>query len=219
MPTPSDRETWLRRAQSGLGLGPLALYALYHLICHWPALTAREAWVERVRTMHTGRVLSALLLLALIAHAVLGLRRLLHASRRRGGAARPPLMLMQALTGLLLAGFIAYHVATLPTVSGAHATLRDAYDELWMTLGKPLPLFMYVTGVSALAFHLGLGLVQALQRARPDLPVRALRFIVGAFALALWLAYLQLVAHFALGEALVPDLAPTPFAMPLGRAP
>ncbi|HEX2676270.1 MAG TPA: hypothetical protein VHM19_06510, partial [Polyangiales bacterium] len=69
-------------------------------------------------------------------------------------------------------------------------------------LGQPLVLLGYVVGVTALAFHLALGVVRFAQRRGGD--ARLARYAAGAVALLLWLGYLQVLGRFAIGEGLIP---------------
>jgi succinate dehydrogenase/fumarate reductase cytochrome b subunit len=197
-------------AHSALGVVPLAVYACFHLWQQWPALLAREAWVDRARVWQPGRLVGGLLLCMIAAHAWLGLRRL----RRRGATQAEPgprnsLAGFQAFTGLLLLGFVVFHVLQVwPSAAGPQASVRDAYDVLWTTLGAPTVLVSYVVGVTALAFHLATGLSRFAERLLPRFSRRSLRYVAGLLGLLLWLGYLQLVGRFAIGEGLLPSFTP-----------
>jgi uncharacterized membrane protein required for colicin V production len=82
--------------------------------------------------------------------------------------------------------------------------VREPYARLWSELGHPVALVVYVTGICALAFHLGHGLARLIARKLPALIGRA---IGSVFGFLLLLVFAQLVARFALGEALIPALS------------
>jgi succinate dehydrogenase/fumarate reductase cytochrome b subunit len=193
------------RAHSLLGVLPLTAYACFHLWRHWPALESRDAWVQRAQRWQLGAWFGVLVLLLLVAHAVLGWRKQRGESGQPTQPTRHALAGFQRFTGTLLLGFTVYHVLQVwPPSSGAHASLHDAYDELWVTLGTPAVLIAYVLGVSALAFHLGTGWSRFAARAWPAVSPRVFRYAAGLLGMLFWLGYLQLVGRFAVGEALVP---------------
>lgn len=211
------RRVW-ERLQLWLGVGPLLAYACFHLWQLWPALAGRELWVDRARSSQLSTTVLVLLALAAGMHAALGVLRF-SAPRRAGSeVVQPSIQLrgFQLFTGVLLMGFVVYHVWQLwPDLSrepGPHATVRSAYDTLWTTLGLPLPLTIYVVGTTALAFHVGTALARLCDRLRPGAPPAALRYLAGLCGLLLWLGYLQLVARFAIGEGLIPTARPLPTA-------
>jgi hypothetical protein len=153
--------------------------------------------------------------LALFAlHGLLGLARTLRETRApdvrapgRGG--------LQSLTGLMLAVFLGYHLShvwpasALSSWTWTDASWVQSHQELWQRLGRPLPLTLYVLGTGALACHVAQGFANLFE---PLLPVTlrgALRFVTGLSGLFLFGLYMQLVAKFALGEALIPLARPT----------
>jgi hypothetical protein len=75
------------------------------------------------------------------------------------------------------------------------------YDVLTSSLGRPIWLFAYVVGITAIAGHLGLTLLswqELLGRERARL-VRAASFVIAA---GLWLAALSVLSWFAIGAGL-----------------
>jgi succinate dehydrogenase/fumarate reductase cytochrome b subunit len=196
------RATWVN-LQRALGLGPLTLYAAYHLWLNWPALAGREAWLLRVRSHSLGLWLGVAVVAVLALHALLGVWNMLRAAPQENVERRS--RRFQALTGALLLGFVIYHLAQVwPPSVGAHATPANGYERLWHALGMPLALGGYVLGCAALAFHLAHGWVCALERMLPSALRLATRLAAGAAGFALFFLYLQLVGWFALGEAVVP---------------
>jgi succinate dehydrogenase / fumarate reductase cytochrome b subunit len=196
----------LARVHSLLGVVPLSAYLFWHLYQTWPALAGREAWVDRALNAPSRVWVIACVLLLLAAHGVLGLARM------RRGPAEPltggrALRAIQAATGALVLGFVLYHVRQVwGEGEGPHQTPRAAYAALWRNLGRPLDLAIYVIGITAVSFHLAHGLSRAavtFRLARTERAVTRWRFGAGALGFLLWVAFLQLLAQFALGESLV----------------
>jgi len=196
----------LPRVHSLLGVVPLGAYLIWHVYATWPALHDREAWVDRALHGPSRGLVIACVLLPLALHAVLGgvrLRRVVpdDLTGPRG------LRLLQAATGLLGLVFVAYHLQQVWAVSeGPHSVPRASYAVLWRALGQPLDLTLYLIGITALCFHLAHGVSRAAVTFRLARTPRAVqRWRIGASALgfALWLAWLQLLGHFALGASLI----------------
>ncbi len=86
-----------------------------------------------------------------------------------------------------------------------HADATDLYDALREELGRPLPLAVYVVGLTALCYHLGDGLGSALRTLSPASPagrLRAARITGAILGLVLWLVSMNTLSHFATGSAL-----------------
>jgi succinate dehydrogenase / fumarate reductase cytochrome b subunit len=201
--------TWPGALHSALGLGLLA-YAFFHAYQNYPAIEHEEAWVARALTSSIGFALGLVILAAMLVHGVLGFASWLRhrAQVARGETTRDWGVTFQLVTGTLVAAFVAYHVVQLwPSGSGAHSSIREPYARLWTQLGHPLSLIVYVTGVSAFAFHLGHGMARFTTRAVRMLPSFVGRAVGGVLGLVLLLVFAQLVARFALGEALIPALS------------
>ncbi len=214
---PSARDAALA-THSWLGVLPLAAFAAFHLWQQWPALDSRAAWVERASTWQLAWPLGALVLAVMAAHAWLGLRA---ARSERALAAPHALAGFQRATGLLVLGFLLYHLSQVwPPARGPHASVGDSYDVLWSALGTPAALVAYVLGVSALAFHLATGLARFAERRWPRISRTVVRYCAGALGLLLWLGYLQVVGRFAIGEEMLPmgggseEPAPPPTSAP-----
>jgi succinate dehydrogenase / fumarate reductase cytochrome b subunit len=196
----------LARVHSLLGVVPLSAYLLWHLYQTWPALVGREAWVDRALNAPSRIWVITLVLLVLAAHGLLGLARVRRgrADALTGGRA---LAAIQAVTGALALGFVLYHVRQVwGEGEGPHTTPRSAYAALWRDLGRPLDLAIYVIGITAVSFHLAHGLSRAavtFRLARTPTGVIRWRFGAGALGFLLWVAFLQLLAQFALGESLI----------------
>ncbi|HEX4353148.1 MAG TPA: hypothetical protein VHZ95_09545 [Polyangiales bacterium] len=198
-------ESWWIRLQQLIGLLPLTLFAGFHLWMNWPALAGRDVWLERVHAHAIARPISAALLALFALHALLGLVRVLRRQRGpRDGRAG-----FQAFTGGALAFFLAYHLTHVwPKSGAAHSVYFDSYERLWQLLGRPIPLTVYMLGCAALAFHLAHGWNRVIEAYLPRMMRTLLQYAAGLAGLALFFFYLQLVGWFALGEAVIPSLAP-----------
>jgi succinate dehydrogenase / fumarate reductase, cytochrome b subunit len=196
----------LARVQTLLGVIPLGLYLVWHLIDQWPATVDREVWVEHAEPGLHGVAFMLLVLATFGVHGVLGVLRSWREPNRTPGARG--LRAVQAGTGILVLGFLCYHVPQMwsPGV-GPHTSARDVYATLWQSAGRPLDLAIYVLGISAVCFHFAHGLSRAavtLRLAESPRGVLLWRFGAGLLGTGLWLGMLQLLAHFALGQGLFP---------------
>ena len=121
----------------------------------------------------------------------------------RHAALRP----LRMVTGSLVLGFLLYHLWHVGMLTpGPHTTITSAYGQLWHDLGRPLPLVVYVVGVSAACLHLGLGLSRASVDGLATRPLAArwAPLAVGAVVAPVWLMFMELIAFFANGEGLWP---------------
>ena len=201
--TSADR--WLVRSHSLLGVALLGGFLIYHLACMWPVLDSREAWVRSAADRSEHRMLIGWVLVVLVVHGVLGAMRL---ARARGAGDRNErgLRWIQAGSGVLIAGFVLYHVAHLwGRDAEPHGSARALYDVLWTELGQPLQLGIYLLGLSLACVHFGLGLSRAALGLTND-PSPATRLLLrvaaGAVGFGLWALWLQVLAHFAIGQRL-----------------
>ncbi|HEY2734435.1 MAG TPA: hypothetical protein VGI70_10650 [Polyangiales bacterium] len=202
----SRRESWWVRLQQLIGLLPLTLFAGFHLWMNWAALAGRDVWLDRVRAYALARPIGEALLALFGLHALLGLVRVL----RRQRAPRDGRAGFQAFTGGALAFFLAYHLTHVwPRAGVAHSAFTDSYERLWQLLGRPIPLTVYMLGSAALAFHLAHGWTRVIEAYLPRMLRSLAQYAAGVAGLALFFFYLQLVGWFALGEAVIPSLAPT----------
>jgi hypothetical protein len=195
------------RLQIALALVPLPLYAAYHVWLQWPALESRDAWSARVSAHALPTWLSVVVLGVFILQALLGLTSLLRESRLPPERVR--LARWQAITGLLVLGFLIFHLRHVwPAPSGLDATWIQAYQLLWQRLGQPLALAMYVIGSAALACHIAYAWGLACEPQLPAARRSGFRYLAGLAGLLLFALYIQVVGRFALGEAVVPMWSP-----------
>lgn len=197
----------LARIHSLLGVVPLGAYLCLHLYDNWPALGGREPWVDRALHAPSRLWIVLLVLSPMLVHVALGTQRFLRgATNEAGPSGGRASSRLQAITGLLVLGFVIFHVSQVWTVSeGPQHSPYDTYAVLFSTLGRPSVLGVYLLGLSAVCFHLAHGLPRAALTFAPTLPGRTLlvvRVASGVLGALLWLMLLQLLAHFALGQAL-----------------
>jgi len=201
MPEPAPPDPWWLHLQRALGLGPLALYAIFHLWTHWPALVGRDAWLARAQAYAPGPWLGGVALALFATHAALGVARARRDHHEAAGSTRR----FQAGTGLMIAAFTIYHL----THVWPAAELDRSYERLWQWLGQPLTLGVYVLGCAALAGHLAHGLYLRLAPRVPGAVQPPLRYVAGLAGFVLFVLYLQLVGRFAAGEPMLPSARPT----------
>ena len=199
----------LTRAHSLLGVFPLGAFLVFHLHRLWPAVYGREAFIERAPHGVSRAWTIPLVILPLAAHAALGLRRTL---RDRGAPADarlgpPALRFVQAGAGALALAFVLSHVVQVWGVErGPHASEHAVYWRLWSSAGQMSTLCVYLIGISAVCFHFAHGLARAAVSFELVASARAayrVRWVAGAVGFALWLLFLQVLAHFALGAPLL----------------
>jgi succinate dehydrogenase / fumarate reductase cytochrome b subunit len=197
----------LPRVHALLGIVPLGSYLVFHIYQTWPALADRELWVERAMSGPSRDLVLVWVLLPLALHALLGLVRLRRAPDSPLNGPKG-LRAVQAATGVLALLFVVHHLMQVWSVApGPHSSPRDVYALLMRELGRPLQASIYVIGVTALCFHLGLGLSRAsvsFGLARSARAVRRARFAGGTAGFVLWVLLLQLLGHFAIGQRLIP---------------
>lgn len=191
-----------------LGIAPLAAYAAFHAWVSYPALYSADAWLERAGRFRLGPAGWSLALVLLAAHIVTSAVDLVRRRRARAqGPARSPdpWLGLEAFLLVLFTAFVTHHVASLGVrVTDTAPAALAAYDVLWTTLGTWFEVIAYALGITALAFHVGLGLARALD-ALLGMP-RGSRYAAGLVAFLLWLAFAQVLGRFATGESLVPAL-------------
>lgn len=197
---------------SFLGRVLLPAYLLYHLWEHWPALSGLDPWRERVEAGLTGPAAALLIALPIVMHGLVGLGLSLGVGSQAPqvdstdplhAALRP----LRMVTGGLILGFLLYHLWHVGMLApGPHNTVATAFGRLWHDLGRPVPLVIYVLGISAACLHVGLGLSRAAADGLAENPpvARWAPLAVGAVVAPVWLMFMELIAFFANGEGLWP---------------
>ena len=200
----------LRAGRAWSGLGLLSVYLVYHLWEHWPAFRGVEAWHARVAGGVTGPTVAALVALVMVLHGCVGLGLALAGKSEAApnpGDPHVALRPVRITTGVMVLGFLVYHLFHVGFAESApHQTLRAAFGILWQDLGRPVPLVIYVFGVSAACLHLALGLSRAVAHRSHGRPTRQswLLLAVGGSVGLVWLMFMELLALFAIGDGLWP---------------
>jgi succinate dehydrogenase / fumarate reductase cytochrome b subunit len=187
--------TWMRRLHSVSGLFPLGAYLCFHAWEHWPVRVGRDALFARLERSQHAPLEVVLVLLPLVLHAVIGFRLLREPDA--SAYASPAHRRLQAVTGAVAGAFLLYHLAVswLPRWIESTGAAYGSTVEHSGTLGG---LILHAVGIAAVCIHFGQGLGAALPRLFPELMgAGAARWVGGALALALWLAFLNELASYA----------------------
>lgn len=187
-----------RRRLHRAGGTMVALFALMHLGNHLLALAGQPAHqrvLEALRLFYRHPVVEPLLLLVLACQLVSGATAAWRLLRAGGGARTlPPVARLQALSGLVLGGFVLVHVvavlfgrAVLRLDTNFHFAAAGLHTT-WVWFFAPY----YFLGVAALGVHLAC----AAHRHRPAQPTawrRGLPWLLGlgGGALGVWLVALM----------------------------
>jgi succinate dehydrogenase / fumarate reductase cytochrome b subunit len=204
----ADRARQIARAQSLLGLLPLAVFVVLHVARAFSAFGGRAPWIASMVDGAPGAGVALALVLALVLHGALGVWRWRGRAELGAAVEARGLARVQLVTGVIVVAFVAYHVWQLwPEAAGPHVDRGRSYDLLHDSLGSWPHLVAYVVGITALAFHLGHGIsrVPFSWGAAPSRGgVLRARLVGGVLGLALWLAALHVVGYFATGDGLWP---------------
>jgi len=213
------------RVHALTGAFPLSAFVVMHLVEIWPALAGRDAWNARIALTASPAWLvgkAVLVLLPLVAHAALGLRRAARGFARReepderaahesayGGRG---LRALQWLTGLVALVFLVAHLAQLwaPLVLG-RVSGPWLYEAQLSELGTPLWIGLQSLGLAAVCFHVAQGLPAALVSLsiiEEASALRTARVVVGVVSLVVWLLFVDITSHFASGAALMFERTP-----------
>lgn len=188
--TPAFTGPWWRAGLTALGLLSLAGLC-YHLGSHWSVVTGPRAGLSYIPRFWPARA-------AFCAWLLYGVAGGLFAVIRPGAIRRAPLLWG---TGALAWSLGVLHAVQLIRISsGPHACLRDAYEWLWVNMGRLPWLSLYVGLSLAIGIHIALGMQNALSHWRPRLPGAALIGLL--FGHAVFAAQVQLLSYFALGVGL-----------------
>jgi succinate dehydrogenase/fumarate reductase cytochrome b subunit len=207
MPAPAtSADRWLARSHALLGAGLLGGFLIYHLLQLWPVLDARETWVANA-SGGGQHLLAGWVLVVLVVHGVLGAMRIARSKGAELSRDERGLRSIQAISGVLIGVFVVYHVAHVWGLDAEpHGSARAVYHQLWSSLGHPLQMSAYLLGISLACFHFGHGLSRMALgwgSAPPSSGRRlVVRVLAGVIGFGLWALWLQLLAHFAIGQRL-----------------
>jgi succinate dehydrogenase / fumarate reductase cytochrome b subunit len=199
----------LRKLHSFTGLFPLGAYLLFHVYEHLPVRVGRDALLARLLRTSSWPLEVAVILLPLLGHAALGVYLGWRARGDEPQEARdylsPAFRRLQLGSGLLVLAFLVLHVAGvwLPRAlsddrpGAAYAAQLDQLGSLPMAT-------LYVLGVTAVCLHFGQGLaVLCARHGFLQLTPRGSRLLGAGLGIALWLIFIDELAAYASGAALL----------------
>ena len=196
----------MRRVHSATGLFPLGAYLLFHAWEQWPVRDSRDALFARLSSSHNALIEAAVVLLPLAVHAVLGIRLYVSRPNAEGdGYVSPAFRSLQAVTGLVAIAFVVLHLlgGFLPRVSEPNP-IGAAFMGIRGQVESIPGLVLYVIGLAAVCTHFGQGLGLALLRLSPaQFSPRSARVLGIVLGVLLWLIYLNELAVYATGAALL----------------
>ncbi|MFC5712708.1 succinate dehydrogenase cytochrome b558 subunit [Thalassorhabdus alkalitolerans] len=157
-----NREFFNRRLHSLLGVIPVGIFLIQHLIVNHFAVYGASSFNQAAHFMEGLPFRYALELLIifipLLYHAIYGLYIAFQgkSNTRRYGYFRNWMFLLQRITGVFLLIFIAWHVWE--TRIQAALGVEVNYDMMADILSSPFMLVFYIAGVVAATFHFSNGL-------------------------------------------------------------
>lgn len=158
-----DREFYLRRLHSLLGLIPVGLFLIVHLLVNFSATNGSEAFNKAAGIMESLPFLPILewvvIYIPLMFHAFYGVYIAFTAKSnlKRFGTTRNWFFMLQRITGIFLVIFVAWHIFQTrlqKTIADAHID----YNFMEDILSNPAMLVFYIAGVLAATFHLANGI-------------------------------------------------------------
>lgn len=157
-----NREFFYRRLHSLLGVVPIGLFLINHLVVNHFAVYGEESFNKAASFMHNLPFVLALeifvIYLPLLFHAILGVYIVFIAKNnvRRYGFLRNWLFFLQRITGIITLVFIAWHVFETRVQVALGADLD--YGLMEGILTSPVMFWFYVIGVLSAVFHFANGL-------------------------------------------------------------
>ncbi|MBC5637538.1 MULTISPECIES: succinate dehydrogenase cytochrome b558 subunit [Ornithinibacillus] len=156
------REYFYRRLHSLLGVVPIGLFLINHLVVNHFAVYGEESFNKAASFMHNLPFVLALeifvIYLPILFHAILGVYIVFVAKNnvRRYGFFRNWLFYLQRVTGIITLVFIAWHVFETRVQVALGADLD--YSLMEGILTNPVMFWFYVIGVLSAVFHFSNGL-------------------------------------------------------------
>ena len=158
-----EKEFYWRRLHSLLGLIPVGLFLVFHLLVNFQATKGVEAFNEAAGLVEKMPFLLVLewvvIYIPLMFHAFYGVYIAFTAKStlKRFGTTRNWFFMLQRLSGIFLVIFIAWHIWQ----TRLQKTLADAevnYDMMADIVSNPAMLAFYIVGIIAATFHLSNGI-------------------------------------------------------------
>jgi succinate dehydrogenase/fumarate reductase cytochrome b subunit len=201
--TPSDRTEIVHRPAGlarRLGLVPLAVFLVLHVLETSSAIHGREAFVERAAAVIPAWVRALLVLVPLGVHM-----RLVFRLPRPGDHRRRPdtgVRSLQLWSGLVLALFLVVHLGH-AFVPAMRVDASAVYERLRHDLSQAPYAGLYTLGITAACLHFAQGMESRageLSRRFGPRAVRSLRALGFASALALFAVAMNTLSHFVVGQ-------------------
>ncbi|WP_096269610.1 succinate dehydrogenase cytochrome b558 subunit [Paucisalibacillus globulus] len=156
------REYFYRRLHSLLGVVPIGIFMVQHLVINHFAVYGEESFNKAANFMHNLPFVLALeifvIYLPILFHAILGVYIVFIAKNnvRRYGFVRNWLFYVQRVTGIITLVFIAWHVFETRVQVALGASLD--YSLMEGILTNPFMFWFYIIGVLSAVFHFSNGL-------------------------------------------------------------
>ncbi|GEK33391.1 succinate dehydrogenase cytochrome b558 subunit [Kurthia sibirica] len=158
-----DREFYLRRLHSFLGLIPVGLFLIVHLLVNYSATNGEAAFNKAAGLMESIPFLPivewVVIYIPLMFHAFYGVYIAFTAkpNLKRFGTTRNWFFMLQRLTGIILVIFIAWHIFQTRFQKTLHGTELD-YNLMADVVSTPWMLAFYIVGIISATFHLSNGI-------------------------------------------------------------
>jgi succinate dehydrogenase / fumarate reductase cytochrome b subunit len=194
----------LRKLHSFTGLFPLGAYLLFHAYEHLAIREGRDAVLARLLGTTSWPLEVAGILLPMLVHAALGL----HLARSPDAApsyASSTFRSLQRVSGLVVVVFLGLHLVGV-WLPRALADDRPgaAYAAMLEQVGTLPMASLYVLGITAVCLHFGQGLAAVFSRYDVlRLTPRGSRLLGAVLSLLLWLTFIDELAAYASGAALL----------------
>jgi succinate dehydrogenase / fumarate reductase, cytochrome b subunit len=157
-----NREFNNRRLHSLLGVLPIGIFLIVHLLINYQATKGAEAYNQAAGLMENIPFLLAVefivIYIPILFHAIYGVYIAFTAksNTNRFGTFRNWMFLLQRVTGILLIIFIAWHVWETRIAKALGAEVN--FDMMANIVDNPWMLAFYIVGIVAATFHLSNGL-------------------------------------------------------------
>lgn len=159
---PTEKQFWIRRIHSLLGVVPLGAFLVQHLAANSLSVFGQakfNEWVSMLQTMPLVWVMEwGVIFLPMLMHGILGIFYLKSSKTNvnRFGYLRNVLYSLQRYTGMIVFAFVLYHVITLTFMS--HDSKHDFYSLLYVMFQDELMVMVYMVGVICSVYHFSNGL-------------------------------------------------------------
>ena len=158
-----NREFFHRRLHSLLGVIPVGLFLIMHLVLNYNATKGPEAFNKAAGFMENLPFLLflefAFIYIPIVFHAIYGVYIAFTAKPNVGrfGKFRNWMFVLQRFTGIFLIIFIAWHVWETRLAKAFFGTEVN-FDMMANIVDNPLMLIFYIIGIVSATFHLANGL-------------------------------------------------------------